>query len=138
MAKRCATTKISRTPSPGNTGATARSPRRSCIASRSCLKPSNLLREATNELQAQGLAAERSEDERQARRISGHGRFPEHVVPRNARCRERRANRERRGADRVRFRLPGRNLRDVFIDDQRRSAWARSSRRGLRSLYAAV
>ena len=51
-----------------------------------------------------------------------------HVVPRDARRRQRAADREGRGADRVRSRLPRRHLRHVLADDQRRAARARSQR----------
>src|SRR6476646_2938616 len=114
MGKRSATTRISRTFLRGNTKATALLPRRNCIASRWCSKPSSLRREATNELQTQSLAAKRSENERQARPVPGDECFAEHVVPRNARRGQRRVDRERRRADRVRLGLPRRDLRDVF------------------------
>src|SRR5437588_681037 len=53
------------------------------------------------ELSPQGLAAARCEDERQTRRVPSQQRFPQHVVPRNARRGERRAHRQGRRTDRV-------------------------------------
>src|SRR5947208_13714394 len=137
-AKRSATTKISRTFLHGNIKATARSSRRNCIESNLCSKPSSSRRGATNEIQTQSLATEKSQDKREAGRIPGDQRFAEHVVSRNARRGERGAHRERRRTDRVRFGLPRGHLRDVLADDQRRGAWARPSGSRLRGLYETV
>ena len=47
------------------------------------------------------------------------GRLPRHVVPRDARRRQRGADHEGRGTDRVRLRLPRRHLRHVRLPRQR-------------------
>ena len=52
------------------------------------------------------------------------GRQPRHVVPRDARRRERRADAEGRGADRVRARLPRGDLRHLLAHDRRQAARA--------------
>ena len=52
--------------------------------------------------------------------IRGPGHQSAHVLPGDARCGQRRPDREGRGADRVRSRLPRGHLRHVRIHDQRR------------------
>ena len=58
--------------------------------------------------------------------LRGARHQPGHVVPRDARRRERAADRAGRGADRLRSRLPRGHLRLVRPDDQRRRARARA------------
>src|SRR2546426_913688 len=84
-----------------------------------------------NELPLESLATAEREDAGQTRRLRRARHFAEHFVSRNARHPERNPARTRRGANRVRLRLPRGYLRNLRAHDQRRSAWSRSSWRGL-------
>src|ERR1700730_94306 len=138
-AKRSATMKISPRFSPGNSRErTARSPLRDYIVSRSTSKPFISPSEATNELQTQSLAPERSTIAGETCRLRRAGHSAAGVVAGNARHRERASAFARRRTGRVRFRLPRRNLRNVLADRQRRSARTGSSRRRVRALHEKV
>ena len=64
-----------------------------------------------------------------ARRLHGRERLARHVLPRDARRRQRGADREGRGPDRVRLGLPRGHLRRLRVPDQRRAARAGSRAR---------
>ena len=65
-------------------------------------------------------------------------RLAGHVVPRDARRRQRGADQEGRGADRVRLGLPRRHLRRVRVSRQRPAARARPGHDGVPAPHAAV
>ena len=71
-------------------------------------------------------------------RYDARRRQPGHVVPRDARRRQRGAHRQGRGADRVRPRLPRGHLRHVRADDQRRRARSAAGHDDLPAAHAAA
>ena len=91
-----------------------------------------------NAHQAARLASSRARRARQARGLHGRGRQPRHVVPRDARRRQRRTDPEGAGSDRLRLGLPRRHLRIVRARRQRRAPWARSRRHGVPAAHAAL
>ena len=85
-----------------------------------------------------GLAPGRARRRRRVRDLRRAGREPRHVVPRDARHRERAAHARRQGADRVRPRLPRGHLRFVRDDDQRRAARPRARHGHVPAAHAQV
>src|SRR5881394_3631077 len=83
------------------------------------------------ELSVESLAAAERESPRQTCGLRSARHFAEYLLSRNARHSKRQFARTRRGANRIRFRLPRRHLRHLFAHHQRRSTRARSSRCGL-------
>ena len=76
-------------------------------------------RGATSEDHAEGLAAEGPEGRGPLRHLRGGGRQSRHVLPRDARRRQRGAGAEGRGPDRLRPRLPRGHLRHLRLRHQR-------------------
>ena len=81
--------------------------------------------EVTVRLESENLASG-GPTARPAGRLHGGPRLARHVVPRDARRRQRGTDQEGRGRDRVRLRLPRRHLRHVQPGRQRRRARSRS------------
>ena len=75
---------------------------------------------------------------RAVRRLRRRRRLARHVLPRDARRRQRRADREGRGSDRVRLGLPRGHLRRVRVPGQRRAARAGPGHDRLPAAHAAL
>ena len=86
----------------------------------------------------EGLAADGAAIARRARRLHGRERLARHVLPRDARRRQRGADRAGQGSDRVRLGLPRGYLRDVRLSHQRRPARTGSGHDGLPAAHAAL
>ena len=111
----------SRTSRPGSFRATASRPRctKSRCISNTCI-PANGA--TSNAPHSAHLAAEKPGGTRRMVRYEAERRESGHVVPGNAGRAERRPDRQGRGADGVRPRLPRGHLRHVRLHDQRRGA----------------